>query len=138
MLDGWNVIKKTATHCSICDKPFTPNDKERDRDHCHFTGKFRGMAHHACNLNFNIQYILPVVFHNLSGYDAHFIINEIATSIDGKLNVLPITKEKYISFTQSIPIDGKKRFLQLRFIDSFRFLTSSLIICHRYWKTIKK
>lgn len=124
--DEWNVIWKMSTHCSICEKPFSPDDNERDRDHCHYTGRFRGMSHHECNLKFNRKYIVPVVFHNLSGYDAHFIIEEIATSMSGETCVLPLTKEKYVSFTQYIPFDDKKRFLQLRFIDSFKFLASSL------------
>ena len=43
-----------------------------------------------------------MVFHNLSGYDAHFIIKEIAVAYNGHVDVLPITKEKYISFTKHI------------------------------------
>jgi len=69
------------------------------------------------------------VFHNLSGYDAHFIIKEIATAYDGHVELLPITKEKYISFTknvQSTEDERKKNNIKLRFIDSYKFLTSSL------------
>jgi len=68
------------------------------------------------------------VFHNLSGYDAHFIIKEIATAYDGCVE-LPITKEKYISITkniQSTEDDRKKYNIKLRFIDSYKFLTSRL------------
>ena len=43
------------------------NDKLRD--HCHITGKFRGAAHKKCNLLLRIRQKLPVIFHNLEGYD---------------------------------------------------------------------
>ena len=39
---------RKATHCSICNKKFQPDD-EKVRDHCHFTGKYRGAAHAKCN-----------------------------------------------------------------------------------------
>ncbi|XP_043468586.1 uncharacterized protein LOC122502540 [Leptopilina heterotoma] len=92
------------------------------RDHCHLTGKYRGPAHQDCNINYHESQIIPVVFHNLSGYDAHFIIESIATEFDGTVNLLPINKEKYISFTKNV----KGGFLKFRFIDSFKFMASSL------------
>ncbi|KYN21767.1 hypothetical protein ALC57_05868, partial [Trachymyrmex cornetzi] len=74
-----------------------------------------------------------VVFHNLSRYDAHFIIKEIATAYDGHVDILPITKEKYISFTKHVDsIKDKnehhfqKNCIKLRFIDSYKFLSTSL------------
>ena len=123
----------SATHCHICEKPFVPNDA-RVRDHCHLTGRFRGAAHSNCNLNYKDSHCIPVVFHNLSGYDAHFIIKEIATAYDGNVELLPITKEKYISFTKNVKStedkleDKEKRetCIKLRFIDSFKFMNTSL------------
>ncbi|KYN29064.1 hypothetical protein ALC57_01510 [Trachymyrmex cornetzi] len=85
------------------EKPFASDDT-RVRDHCHLTGKYRGPAHTNCNLNYKNSYTIPVVFHNLSGYDAHFIIKEIATAYDGHVELLPITQEKYISFTKDLNI----------------------------------
>jgi len=117
-----------ATHCHICEKPFAPDDI-RVRDHCHLTGRFRGPAHSDCNLNYKDSHCIPVVFHNLSGYDAHFIIKEIATAYDGRVELLPITKEKYISFTKNVKStedEQEKNNIKLRFIDSYKFLTSSL------------
>ncbi|XP_076278400.1 uncharacterized protein LOC143208149 [Lasioglossum baleicum] len=123
----------TATHCHVCEKPFDTSDAAKVHDHCHFTGAYRGPAHNGCNLNYQSSYTIPVVFHNLSGYDAHFIIKELANAFEGQINVLPLTKEKYISFTKNVSIErqpGKERkyakLLKFRFIDSFKFLNSSL------------
>ena len=59
------------------EKRFSTNDK-KVRDHCHFTGKYRGAAHNACNLNYKASKRIPVVFYNGSTYDSHFIIKELA------------------------------------------------------------
>jgi len=91
----------TAPHTVMCEKPFTPDDK-RVRDHCHLTGRYRGPAYSNCNLNYKDLHCIPIVFHNLSGYDAHFIIKEIATAYEGHVELLPIKKEKYISFTKNV------------------------------------
>ncbi|KYN04790.1 hypothetical protein ALC62_04328 [Cyphomyrmex costatus] len=66
--DDWRRFD-SATHCHICERPFAPGD-ERARDHCHLTGRYRGPAHKGCNVNYKDSPYVPVVFHNLSGYDA--------------------------------------------------------------------
>jgi len=118
-----------ATPCHVCEKPFVLDDT-RVCDHCHLTGRFRGrFAHSNCNLNYKDSHCIPVVFHNLSGYDAHFIIKEIATAYDRCVELLSITKEKYISFTKNVKStedERKKNNIKLRFIDSYKFLISSL------------
>jgi len=79
-------------------------------------------SHSNCNLNYKDSHYIPVVFHNLSGYDAHFIIKEIATAYEGQVDLLPITKEKYISFTKNIKSTenkDKKTYIKLQFIDSY-------------------
>ena len=53
------------------------------------------IAHLNCNLNYKNLFYIPIVFHNLSGYDMHFIIKEIATAYDGHVDLFSITKEKY-------------------------------------------
>ncbi|KAB0790023.1 hypothetical protein PPYR_15685, partial [Photinus pyralis] len=124
---------KNATHCHICEKPFLENEI-RCRDHCHFTSRYRSASHQSCNVNYQNSHAIPVVFHNLSGYDAHFIIRELATAIPGQIKVLPLNKEKYISFSKHVQ-DTKIIF---RFIDSFRFMSSSIDKLASYLSKDKK
>ena len=68
-----------ATKCYICDTKYTDKDIHV-RDHCHITGKFRGSAHQDCNLKLQMKpdnIKIPVIFHNLRGYDSHFIMQQI-------------------------------------------------------------
>ncbi|XP_043471972.1 uncharacterized protein LOC122504790 [Leptopilina heterotoma] len=116
----WVAFRNDST-CHICKKKIEPG-QVKVRDHCHLTGKFRGPAHQECNINYHESQTIPVVFHNLSGYDAHFIIESIATEFEGNVYLLPINKEKYISFTKNV----KGSFIKFRFIDSFKFMASSL------------
>lgn len=115
----------SAKNCHICDAPFTTDDK-RVQDHCHLTGNYRGAAHNSCNLRYQVTRTIPIVFHNL-GYDSHFLINEISSSFDGKVSVIPINNEHYISFTKTVD-DSTEDYekIKFRFIDSFRFMASSL------------
>ena len=71
----WKKYKK-STICDICFKPFNSKDP-KVRDHCHYTGRYRGPTHSLCNLRYRIPSYVPVVFHNLSGYDAHLFIKEL-------------------------------------------------------------
>ena len=65
--------------CYICKKEFSNNEKKnyKVRDHCHYTGKYRGAAHNICNLRYKAPKEIPIVFHNGSIYDYHFIIKEL-------------------------------------------------------------
>ena len=57
-----------SNSCWICEE-LIDNDDEKVRDHCHVTGKFRGAAHWSCNINPQLTKKVPVIFHNLKGYD---------------------------------------------------------------------
>ncbi|XP_046666612.1 uncharacterized protein LOC124358355 [Homalodisca vitripennis] len=109
-----------ARQCHICGKSFNdPNDYEV-RDHDHLTGKFRGMAHNSCNLNFKKPHFLPVFVHNLSGYDTHLFIKMFGLNNE-TIKVIPNNEERYISYTIEV-----ERGVKLRFLDSLRFMASSL------------
>ena len=117
--DDWcNYYKKS--NCAICKDPLTG---ETVRDHDHLTGKFRGAAHSQCNLQYQLPKFVPVIFHNLSGYDSHLFIKQLGKSHES-INCIPNDDEKYISFSKSLAVDDKK--FEIRFIDSFKFMASSL------------
>ena len=97
-------------------KKLTDNDDEKVRDHCHVTGKFRGAAHWDCIINFQLTKKVPVIFHNLKGYDSHLIFSEL-NKFDAKINVIPNGLQKYMAFFL-----GKS----LVFIDSMQFMNSRL------------
>ena len=121
-----------ATKCHICDQQYTDKDI-RVKDHCHITGEFRGSAHQDCNLKLRIKPAtikIPILFHNLRGYDSHFImqqIGEIAKKHVYKNNrgeechmnidCIPNNMEKYMAFMLGN---------HLVFLDSFQFMSSSL------------
>ena len=120
-----------AKNCHICNLEL---GEDRVRDHCHFTGKFRGAAHNGCSLMCSKPKVLPVIFHNLQGYDAHLFIKQLYR-LKGDLECIPSTEEKYISFYKKIKVDeyystkkGKMEDItfKIRFIDSFKFLQTSL------------
>ena len=112
---------RNATHCSICNKKFQPDDT-KVQDHCHFTGKYRGAAHVKCNLDYSFRYFkIPIFFHNLKNYDAHLIIakaNELNIELNQnkRIDVIAQNSEKFITFS----------FGACQFKDSFAFLTASL------------
>ena len=104
------------------------NIKRKVRDHCHYTGKYRGAAHSKCNLEYKIVKEIPAVFPNGSAYDYHFMIRYLTREFEGNFECLGENTEKYISFTVSFKkvINDKETKYQIRFIDSFRFLLDSL------------
>ena len=121
---------EAATTCHICNGVLRA---DKVRDHCHFTGQYRGAAHNKCNLMCKKPKVLPVIFHNLQGYDAHLFIKQLAR-LEGKLDCIPSTEEKYISFSKSIKVGEYKDIsgsilpinFEIRFLDSFKFLQTSL------------
>ena len=103
------TIKEEIDHneqkiCYICKKEF---DKKNYKviDHCYYTGEYRGDAHNICNLRYEIQKEIPIVFHNGSTYDYHFIIKELVKEFEGNFECLGENTEKYITF--SVPLKKK-------------------------------
>ena len=114
--------------CHICKKKFCLDENENDKndenennenendenendknkkyrkvkDHCHYTGKFRGAAHNSCSLRYKILKEIPIIFHNGSTYDYHFIIKQLVEEFKGEFEYIGETMEKYITF--SVPI----------------------------------
>ena len=82
--------------CWICEK-LIDDDNEKVRDECHVTKKFRGTAHRSCNINFQLTENVPVIFHNLGGYDSHFSFCELTKS-DVKIDVVSNRLEKFMAF----------------------------------------
>ena len=114
-----------AKTCHICSREL---GEDKVRDHCHFTGQYRGAAHNKCNLMCKKPKVLPVLFHNLQGYDAHLFIKQLYR-LKGDLECILSTEEKYITFYKKIKVDeinGADITFEIRFIDSFKFLQTSL------------
>ena len=122
--------------CYICKKELNTGDSNKKhhkvKDHCHYTGKYRGAAHNICNLRYKIPKEIPIVFFNGSTYDYHFIIKESVKEFDGNFECLGENTEKYITFSVPLKteIKNKNKIIEvtykIKFIDSFRFMSSSL------------
>ena len=121
-----------ASDCWICGEKL---ENDRVRDHCHFTGRYRGPAHNKCNLKYRKPKNISVFFHNLSGYDSHLFIKKLGTpNKNENIKCIPTNEEKYISFTKTI-VTGqytnkkgkvKNKTFDIVFKDSLKFMSSSL------------
>ena len=121
-----------ASDCWICGEEL---GNDRVRDHCHFTGRYRGPAHNKCNLKYRKPKNISVFFHNLSGYDSHLFIKKLASSDKNEnIDCIPNNEEKYISFSKTI-VTGqytnkkgeiKNKTFKIVFKDSLKFMSSSL------------
>ena len=121
--------------CYRCKERFCVDKDDKDysnrkkvKDHCHYTGNLRGADHSKCNLNYKVQEEIPIIIHNAT-YDIHFILNQLAIEFKGELNCIGDNIERYITF--SVPIkkecdNNKIIAYKLKFIDSFRFMPTSL------------
>ena len=87
---------QNSQNCWICNQKII-KDKDKARDHCHITGKFRGVSHKKCSLQLSITRKLPIIFHNLEGYDGHLVFKELNNFKDLDIPVIPKTNEKYIN-----------------------------------------
>ena len=98
--------------CWICKQEL---NMDKVRDHC-IIGRFRGTAHKKCNINLRLPRKLPIVFHNLQGYDGHIIFKEL-NNFDVDTDVIPKGIDKYMSIIVN---------RYITFIDSIQFYNGSL------------
>ena len=120
-----------ASNCWICEKLLNLDD--RVRDHCHFTGRYRGAACNRCNLKYRKPNNISVFFHNLAGYDSHLFIKKLNVT-EGNIDCIPNNEEKYISFSKTIKTreytnkrgEIKNKKFKIVFKDSMKFMLSSV------------
>ena len=120
-----------ASNCWICQKKL--NLEDRVRDHCHYTGQYRGAAHNLCNLKYSKPNNISVFFHNLTGYDSHLFIKKLGIT-EGAIDCIPNNEEKYISFSKTIKTgeytnkkgETKNKYFKIVFKDSMKFLLLSV------------
>ena len=120
-----------ASDCWICGKKL--NLEDRVRDHCHYTGRYRGAAHNKCNLKYSKPNNISVFFHNLAGYDSHLFIKKLGVT-EGYIDCIPNNEENYISFSKTIKTgeyinksgETKNKYFKIIFKDSMKFLNSSV------------
>ena len=113
--EDWKT-HKNATQCYLCGGDFTEKNC-KVRDHCHRTSAYRGPCHNNCNINYFTNRYLPIVFHNLRGYDSHLILKKAFDVVGAdKINAIPNSGEKFMTFSIG----------DLKFIDSLQFMASSL------------
>src|SRR2546426_5600179 len=93
--DDWKIYNQ-AKCCYVCKESFT-DENYKVRDHCHVTNKFRGPACNRCNLQMKLTHTIPVIFHNLRGYDSHLLLQELG-SFKREINVIPNNSESICHF----------------------------------------
>ena len=126
--------------CWLCKGKFGKKGLSKVRDHCHYTGKFRGAAHQSCNLKFQRPKFTTVFFHNLQNYDAHLFVRALGLMDEVlKISCIPNNDEKYISFSLKFELKRIPKWdfktekwkevvipHEIRFLDSFKFTLSGL------------
>ena len=135
--EEWRKFNESEV-CWLCRGKF--GEKPKVRDHCHYTGKFRGAAHQSCNLKFQRPKFTPVFLHNLQNYDAHLFVRALGLMDEVlKIKCIPNNDEKYISFSLEFELKRIKKWdfekkdcieivlkHEIRFLDSFKFTLAGL------------
>ena len=120
---------KNQKVCYICNKEFTVYDEDKNyykvKNYCKFTGKYQGTCHKIYKLKYKTLKEIPIILHNRSYYDYHFVINQLTINFKmyGSFQCLGENSERYITF--SVPFKANKLMTcRLKFIDSFRFMAT--------------
>ena len=120
--------------CYACGREFDNNVVElsKVRDHCHYTDRYQGALHSKCNLRLKRTRVVPVLFHNLKGYDSHLFVTRLADT-PGDVSCIPQNEEKYVTFSKNVLVDTiqngneeDKIWCNLKFIDTMSFMQTSL------------
>ncbi|VVC44761.1 Ribonuclease H-like domain [Cinara cedri] len=118
----------TCQQCNLCKGGFSAANP-KVANHNHLSGKFRQTLCNTCNLKLQVSKFVPCFFHNLSNYDSHFIVTELSYNAK-TISVIPNSEEKFISFSKYV-----SNTFTVRFIDTFRFIASSLLSLASYLHT---
>src|SRR5258708_36755832 len=80
-------------------------NNDKNWDHCHITGKFRGAACKDCNFKMQLsRRSLPIYFHNYRGYDNHHIVHAIHARKKWVLEPIAQNMEKFMAMTAKFPV----------------------------------
>ena len=72
-------VKKDICKGEFENKYLKDKQYRKVRDHCHYTGEYRGAAHSIYNLKYSVFKNIFIVFPFFgSNYDYHFITKELA------------------------------------------------------------
>ena len=123
-------LHESQDECHACGEKFKG---DKVRDHCHYTGKYRGALHSKCNLRLKRTRTIPVFFHNLTRYDCHLFVKRLADS-PGDVNCIPRNEEKYVTLNKNVLVDmivtdDEKEvnvYSHLKFVDTMNFMRTSL------------
>lgn len=128
---------ESATKCYACGLKL---NGDKVRDHCHFTGRYRGALHSGCNLKLKQKpFSIPVFAHNMSGCDSHMFVKLLAES-EGEVSCIPQNEEKYMVFSKNVLVDvinDKNVYVTLTFKDTYRFLNKSLALLVKITETFR-
>ena len=122
-------LHDSQRECYACGEKFDEKrmTKRKVRDHCHYTSKYRGALHNDCNLKLKRTRTIPVLAHNLTGYDSHLFVKRLADT-PGDVSCIPRNEEKYITFNKRVLVDTIVKddeeinvYTNLKFIDTFNF-----------------
>lgn len=113
---------KKNNACYICSKLIS---EDKVKLHCRLTGKYKGPAHHVCAFSYRIPKKFPIIFNNLSNHDYRSLIKELSDIDDDLVDIIPLSKDSHTAILKWITIDNRGK-IQLRFLNSFRFLPFSL------------
>ena len=124
----WHVYSLSKS-CPECGEEYVPISNPKVRDHDHWTGEYRGPLCAKCNFRNRKNKFIPVFFHNLKGYDSHLILESLdqETINKSEIKIIPSNSGKYMSCSYIRKRNEKSKLTyEIRFLDSFAFMSSSL------------